>query len=124
MAAPTLRWDTASVSDATLTVELDGTTPKGWKGGFERTIRLLGGGDWGRVTIKKKAIRVRKVRPGDEDRIRHFLESVIEQANASHGGRREPPDRGAEGPKPPGPDGAMTERFRSFAAGQTGDAPS
>ena len=105
-----LEWATAEVKDANLTVELKGESPKGWKDSFERTVKLLGDGEWGEVTLKKGAVQVSDVAPGTEDKLRHHLEAIVAQANAAHE-EPEPED----GEKPEGPDGEMTERFRAFA---------
>lgn len=100
---------------------MTGKRPKGWRKSAERTARLLGSGEWGEVGVRKGTVTVTEVSPGQEERLRHFLESVIEHANAEHPG----PDPAAEGAEPEagsevepaGPDAEMTERFRSFAVG-------
>jgi len=121
MAEVTLNWSTAEVKDGTLRVDLDGQIPKGWRDSFETTVRLLGHGDWGKVRVKKRAVRVSDVVPGSEEKLRHHLESVVAQANADH---REPESGGAEEngaheraepSDADGPDAQMAERFRSFA---------
>ncbi len=66
-----------------MTVDLEGKASSEWKHSFEDTVRLLGGGDWGRVRVKKGAVHVEAVVPGEEDKVRFFLESVVEQANAT-----------------------------------------
>ena len=48
---------------------------------------LLGRGDWDDVECKRGRVSVSGVEPGDEERLRAFLEGVIAQANADH-----PPD--------------------------------
>jgi hypothetical protein len=122
-----LNWSTAKVEDSKLTVDLDGELPSGWKDSFETVARLLAGSaDWGQVSLKgKKAVRVADVSEGSEERLRHFLESVVEQANADHRpDDSEPHDSGDEADEEedgndardePGPDAEMSERFRSFA---------
>jgi hypothetical protein len=124
MAAPSLNWSGAEVKDATLVVSLEGELPTGWKKSFDRTVTLLRGGDWGKVQLKKGSVRVSDVEAGTEEKLRHFLESVVEQANADH-----PPDepdsddrdedegdeRQDDDDETDGPDTQMTERFRSFA---------
>jgi hypothetical protein len=121
MAEVTLNWATSEVEDGKLTVDLDGEIPKGWRDSFETTVRLLGHGDWGKVRVKKQAVRVSEVVPGSEEKLRHHLESVVAQANADH---REPESSGveekgaldsSEPSGPDGPDAEMAERFRSFA---------
>ncbi len=115
-------WSTATVSDGTLTVELEGERPKGWKGAFETTLKLLGHGQWGEVTLKKGTVTVPEVEPGNEDKLRHHLEAVVEQANASLRPEEEPDGGGgdddddADGQtEDDGPDTEMASTFRSFA---------
>jgi len=115
MSEITLNWNSAAVEDAKLTVELDGEASSEWEQSFLDTVRLLGGGDWGSVRIKKRTVRVEGVTPGGEDKLRFFLESVVEQANAT----QRPPDepqQASEDDGPSGVDGEMTERFRAFAS--------
>ena len=123
-----LNWSTAKVEDSRLTVDLDGELPSGWKDSFDAVARLLAGSaEWGEVSLKgKKAVRVTDVSEGSEERLRHFLESVVEQANADHrpeDSERDDSDRddsdedegGDDDRDEPGPDAGMSERFRSFA---------
>jgi hypothetical protein len=125
MADVQLNWAGATVKDAELTVPLEGEIPKGWKGHFETTVRLLGEGDWGNVELKKKKIRVAGVESGEEDKLRFYLEGVVEQANSAesideereHSSGRDHPEAAAEGP-----DAELTERFRSFAEQREGAA--
>ena len=114
MADVELNWATAEVKDGKLTVDLEGEIPSDWKRGFETTVRLLAGGDWGKVQVKKQTVRVSGVTPGGEEKLRHHLESVVEQANADV----RPPEsegRASGESEPDSPDGRMTEAFRSFA---------
>ena len=119
MPAPRLDWSTATVKDAKLTVELEGKPPSGWKQGFATTVRLLGSGEWGEVTLKKKTVRVKGVVDGEEERLRHFLDSVVDQANASHPSEpdqaKDEAGTAAESEDAKGPDAEMTARFRAFA---------
>lgn len=96
---------------------LDGKTPSGWKQGFTTTVRLLGGGEWGEVALKKRTVRVKNVVGGEEAKLRHFLDSVVEQANASHPSEPDQSEPGtdAESDESDGPDAEMTARFRAFA---------
>ena len=84
MEAPTLEWSAAEVRDGTLTVPIDGDRPKGWKATFERTVRLLGGGSWGEVSLKGAKVKVADVSEGSEEELRYFLEGAVQQANATH----------------------------------------
>ena len=113
-----LEWASAEVKDATLTVGLAGDAPKGWKQSFERTVTLLGDGDWGEIQLKKSAVRVSDVTPGSEDKLRHHLEAIVAQANAAVE-QDDDQDGDRDGTKPKGPDAEMTDRFRAF--GEDGD---
>jgi hypothetical protein len=117
-----LDWSTAEVHDGTLTVTLDGKPSKKWVTRFETTVHLLHG-SWEKVTLKKDEISVKTVTAGDEDRLRHFLESAVLQANGSlepdetdtdRDENVEDNDDDASGQN--GPDVEMTERFRAFAS--------
>jgi hypothetical protein len=79
-----LAWASADVEDGGLTVPLDGKPPKAWKQSFERTVTLLGDGEWGRVRLKKGVVEVSDVALGTADKLRHHLEAVVAQANAAH----------------------------------------
>jgi hypothetical protein len=107
-----LDWASAEVSDGKLTVPLEGEVPKDWKESFERTLHLLGDGDWGAIELKKEAVRVAQVAPGTEEKLRHHLEAIVAQANAA-GERAEDTDHSDEDAD--GPDAEMTARFRAFA---------
>jgi hypothetical protein len=113
MSAVKLEWESAEVKDATLIVALEGEMPKGWKESFERTVKLLGDGDWGAVELKKGSVRVSDVAPGSEEKLRHHLEGIVAQANAAHETDDDQDDDSEEAPE--GPDAEMTERFRGFA---------
>ena len=121
-----LNWSTAKVEDSKLTVDLDGELPSGWKGSFDAVARLLSGStDWGEVSLKKKSVGVIGVSEGSEERLRHFLESVVEQANADHrpddserddsGDDADEDENGDDDRDESEPDAEMSERFRSFA---------
>src|SRR2546421_11699259 len=123
---PRLDWGQAEVKDGKLTVSVAGEPPNGWKDTLEKTAALLGSGDWDTVRMKRQTVTVEGVRPGTEDKLRHFLESVVQQANATH--EPDEQDQGSEeenvGEEKEEPDGAgkedseMTERFRSFSSSQ------
>jgi hypothetical protein len=118
MSAPTLNWSTATVKGSKLTVGVDGEIPSGWKSSFDTTARLLGSGSgWGKVTLskKKQTVSVGEVTEGSEERLRHYLESVVEQANTAHPSPEPEQDEEDEETGESGPDGRMTERFRAFA---------
>src|SRR5581483_9420996 len=78
-----LEWSTATVTDGKLAIPVAGEPPKDWKKTFERSVKLLhgGGGDWGEVELKKKQVVVAGVSPGTEEKLRHFLEGVVQQVN-------------------------------------------
>jgi hypothetical protein len=114
-----LNWKLAKVKDAELTVDLDGKASSEWKHSFEDTVRLLGGGDWGRVRIKKGSVHVEAVVPGEEDKLRFFLESVVEQANAAQRASEPEDEQQVEDENgASGVDAEMAERFRSYSAAE------
>jgi hypothetical protein len=126
MSEAKLNWTTAKVQGAKLEVGLEGDIPSGWNDSFETTARLLGRGEWGAVRVKKQTVRVDDVTPGTEEKLRHFLESVLAQANADHPppeSEPEPADEDRDQDDGEGPDADMTQRFRSFS-GEDQDAPS
>jgi hypothetical protein len=109
-------WETATVENGTLTVELSGGTPRGWRGHFDGVLRLLeaGGGRWGGVSLSRNVIRVTAVSEGAEADLRHFLESAVLQTNADLGLVADPA-RDRDDDKRGAPDRAMAATFRSFA---------
>jgi hypothetical protein len=127
MAEPQLNWSTADVHNGKLSVSLDGDLPSGWGKSFVGVAQLLNRGEWSHVKVKKSAVTVDDVAPGDEERLRHFLESAVQQANADH---RPPPEPDSEpdaeddaaddagGGDDPDADAGMSERFRAFADGE------
>lgn len=119
MSSVKLEWKSAEVKDAKLNVALKGERPKGWKQSFERTVTLLGDGDWGEVKLKKGTVQVSDVAPGAEDKLRHHLEAIVAQANAAHKADDEDAHGDRDGgEKPEGPDAEMAERFRAFAGSE------
>jgi hypothetical protein len=111
-----LNWSAAKVKDAELKVDLEGKPSSEWKHSFDDTVRLLGGGDWGRVRIKKSTVHVESILPGEEARVRFFLESVVEQANATQRADESEERSKAEDDGATGPDAEMAERFRSYSS--------
>lgn len=120
-----LDWNTAEVSEGKLTVSLDEKPGDEWVASFERTATLLDRGTWPEIKLKKRQIVVKQVEPGSEEKLRFFLESVVQEANAEHG---PDDDEDEDSPDEPGedsdeedspddddPDAEMTGRFRSFA---------
>jgi hypothetical protein len=123
-AEPRIDWGSAEVSDGRLAVGLEGELPKGWGRSFEATAHVLGHGEWRDAKVRKGVVRV-PVGSGDEERLRHFLESVVQQVNADHelsaddsdeerNSHDEPLGGDAGGADVGGPDAQMTERFRAF----------
>ena len=123
MSKPQLDWSQAEVTHGKLTVAVAGEPPRGWKDTFERTAQLLSNGEWEDVVLKKHNVRVRGLQPGSEEKLRFFLESVVQQANATHElPEHESQDETDDADEATGgsdednsTDAAMTERFRSFA---------
>jgi hypothetical protein len=119
MTCATVDWKTAQVNRAKLQVELRGELPSRWRKSFRTTARILDrSGEWGEVELKKRTVSVSRLTPGSEEKLRHFIESVVEQANAA----TERPDdetdadeQGASNGDEAGPDERMTQRFRAFS---------
>jgi hypothetical protein len=104
-----------------LSVPIEGDTPPGWGDTFGKTIRLLDAGDWEEINVKKRGVRVKGVSPGTEERLRHLLESALQQANSNHMAAEEESDGDREREQDASDDASsadaeMTERFRSFAS--------
>ena len=118
MATPSLDWSTAEVHDGELTVQIAGDPPDGWKDSFNATAALLGGRDLGNVELKKRSVHVDGVTSGNEERIRHLLESTVQQANAAHPEALDDEERPQSGGKSDdgSADADMADRFRSFAS--------
>jgi hypothetical protein len=127
-----LDWSTAEVSDGKLAVGLSGKPPKKWRDTFQRTALLLGAGRW-EVALRSKppSVQVMSVQPGDEDRVRQFLEGAVLEANATlvgeqelfeggPGDDREEDEPDSDEPEP-SHDEALTGRFREFAREQEDD---
>lgn len=119
-------WSTAEVRNGTLSVTLTGERPKGWDQSFAATAAMLGAGsEWDQVQLKKDKVKVSGVAPGVEEKLHHFLESVILQANADHAPETEDePDedqeRTAEAQSDQDDSGddsdsELTSRFKAFA---------
>jgi len=123
MAAPEQRnidWGSAEVENATLTVELTGTSSKAWKQRFQGVLALLDTphSRWGEVHLKRKAIQVADVRPGTETELRHFLESIVLQVNSELPQPQEPEqdtEQEARADEAARADRGMTAAFRVFA---------
>lgn len=115
-----LLWSEAQVEQGELKVPLEGEPGDGWRGHFERTVRLLGGGDWGEVRLGDGAVSVGGVAAGEEAKVHHFLQAVAEQAaSAEAADEGEGSETRAEDPeRAEGPDREMTERFRAFGDGE------
>jgi hypothetical protein len=121
MDVPTLQWSAAEVRNGTLTVPIEGDRPRGWKSTFDHTVRLLGGGSWGEVSLKKAKVKVADATEGTEDELRFFLEGVVQQANATHVEADEDSDETGDedsngGGDADDADDRMTSRFRDAEA--------
>lgn len=122
MAAPEPRqieWGSAQIEGGTLTVELAGASSKAWRARFENVLTLLdtAHSSWGEVSLIKKAIKVADVGQGSEADLRHFLESIVLQANSDTEPDAPLPDDEGEDHEP-NTDEQIAETFRGFAAEQ------
>lgn len=117
-----LDWSSAEVHDGKLVVSLEGKPEKDWKDAFKRTARLLGRGTGAEVRLTRGAVSLQPIKPGEEDRVHHFLESVLLQANSSVQTEQEtdvtPSEKTAadedSGSREDSEDDRMTQRLRSF----------
>lgn len=118
-----LDWSSAEVKDARLSVGFSAPAPKKWREVFANTAALLSNGTWELSGVKPRNVQLAPVHVGDEERVRHFLESAVLEANAALVGEDElfepEPDEAGEqnGDAKPekSPDEELTARFRSFA---------
>ncbi len=111
-------WASAQIEGGTLTVELMGKGSKVWKARFENVLALLDTPHttWGEVRLHKSTVKVVGVQQGGEPELRHFLESVVLQANSDT--QPEAPEDDAEGDDAggePDVDEQMTATFKTFA---------
>jgi hypothetical protein len=116
-----LDWSKAVVEEGQLAVPLDGKARTEWKTRFLATAGLLGRGEWQDVKLGKHLVRVSGITPGSEDKLRHFLESVVQEANSAvtdeaQADQENAKPRGDAAEREDSPDAQMTERFRSFAS--------
>ncbi len=114
-------WASAQIEDRTLTVELTGKGSKAWKARFENVLALLDTPHtaWGEVRLNKSAVKVAGVQQGAEPELRHFLESVVLQANSDT--QPEVPEDDAKTDDAGGESGVdeqMTATFKTFAQQQ------
>lgn len=114
-------WASAQIEDGTLAVELIGKGSKAWKARFENVLALLDTPHttWGEVRLHKSTVKVAGVQQGGEPELRHFLESVVLQANSDT--QPEAPEDDAEGDDAggePDVDEQMTATFKMFAQQQ------
>lgn len=112
-----IEWASSEVEDATLTVELTGSSSKAWKSRFEGVLAMLDSphSRWGAVRITKKGIEVTGLQQGSESELRHFLESIVLQVNTDTEPDVPREDEQLEEDHEPDPDERMTETFRGFA---------
>jgi hypothetical protein len=114
-------WASAQIEDGALTVELAGKGSKAWKARFENVLALLDTPHttWGEVHVNKSAVKVAAVQQGAEPELRHFLESVVLQANSdTQPGAPEDDVEADEEGEESDVDEQMTATFRAFAQQQ------
>lgn len=115
-----LDWSSAEVTDGTLVVALSDKPPKKWRDAFERAAALLSHGSWHvRLNQRKGAVTLDPVEPGEEERVRQFLEGALLEANRTILAEDElfaaPASESDEGQPEISADEEMAERFRGFA---------
>jgi hypothetical protein len=115
-----LDWSSADVTDGTLEVALSTRPPKKWREAFERAAALLSHGNWNtKLNQRKATVALDPVSPGEEERVRQFLEGALLEANHAIVSEDELFEADAEGGSDEpdtSEDDEMTERFRAFAA--------
>jgi hypothetical protein len=109
-------WSTATVSDGELSVDLTGESSKRWSARAETVLTQLqhAGGGWDEAAVRKNRIVVTNVREGAEGDVRHFVESIVQEANAEVVQDASAADDGEITS-----DDRIAERFRAFA--ETGE---
>jgi hypothetical protein len=108
-------WNTAAVKGGGLTVQLSAKPESEWTERAEQVIDRLqrSGSGWGEIKVMKKGtLRVADLEPGAEDDLRHFLESVVLQANVEPQAASDDEPDDDEGSEE---DRRSTEAFRAFA---------
>lgn len=113
-------WASSQIEDGTLTVELTGKGSKVWKARFENVLALLDTPHttWGSVRLNKRAVEVAGVQQGTEPELRHFLESVVLQANSDTQPVAPEDDVETDGEVETDLDEQMTATFKAFAQPQ------
>ena len=113
-----IEWGSAQIEDATLKVELTGSASKAWKARFESVLALLDTphSSWGEIHLTKKGIKIADVQQGSESELRHFLESIVLQANSDTAPNTPRDDDDSDEGHKPDRDEQMTATFRAFAA--------
>jgi hypothetical protein len=110
-------WSTAEVADARLTVALAGEPSGDWAKRVEAIIdRLQPSAGWA-IEVSRKKLAVEPVAEGAEADVRHFLESVVQQANADFAPNQNDDAESGRSEE----DTAMTETFRSFSGSEDGE---
>jgi hypothetical protein len=119
-------WRTAEVAHGgTLTVELKGELPRGWRKRFAAVVALLDAdtGRWGEVAVRKGRIVVANVREGAEPDLRHLLESALTQVDSDLGsGDDDDAADDEEDDAAAAAEARMTDTFRGFGSSAVGDA--
>jgi hypothetical protein len=114
MAELEIEWSGARVDDGELVVELSEPPSAQWRKRATAALGLLqrSGQKWGDVDIRKDRIVVGDVAEGTEADVRHFVESIVLQANA---GEREPEPEHRDDA-----DARMTAAFQAFGSDRDG----
>lgn len=112
-----IQWGSTQIDDATLEVELTGAPSKAWRARFQSVLALLDTphSNWGKVRLTKKGIKVTDLQQGSESELRHFLESIVLQANSDTAPQPDHQDNDGDDQEPD-PDEQMTATFRAFVA--------
>jgi hypothetical protein len=109
-------WSTAVVADARLSVELTGEPSREWGDHMQGVLVRLDARWAERIKVAKRRIRATGVDGDEAEELRHLLEGAVQQTNAD---LVAPPAVDREQPADDA-DGALTDAFRAFAAGDGG----
>jgi len=110
-------WSTAKVRERELNVAFAEPISRPERKRMTALVRRLErpGEPWRTVAVKKSRLVVGEIADGAEDDVRHFLESLLLEANAATDDKAEDADRAPVDER----DRRMTDVFRSFAAEAT-----
>ena len=90
-------------------------------------MQLLDHGTWADIELSERTITVAAVEPGSEEKLRFFLDSVVQEANGEQPDENDDEERDGdqvetEPEADDDPDREMTDRFRASAPERPADS--